>query len=148
MAALCSEALYIEYRNRFHDRLRAIDVRDPLEGSSWKYDADAAREARIALVERQRRIESTSPHLLTYDEFLDSLYWVCLSDWMKYQVNYHCQSCGIRPRSKRGALSFGHGLNVHHKTYAHRGFEYPDHLDDLEVLCRGCHSRKHGIKER
>ena len=65
MAALCSEALYIEYRNRFHDRLRAIDVRDPLEGSSWKYDADAAREARIALVERQRRIESTSPHLLT-----------------------------------------------------------------------------------
>lgn len=152
MAAFCSESLYIEYRNRFHDRLRSIDIRDPLAGSSWKYDADAAREARIALVERQRRIESTAPHLLAYDEFLDSLYWVCLSDWMKYQVNYHCQSCGKRPKVNYGPRasllpSQGRGLNVHHKTYAHRGFEYPDHLDDLEVLCRSCHSRRHGIKE-
>ncbi|HEY6371528.1 MAG TPA: hypothetical protein VIX37_13190, partial [Candidatus Sulfotelmatobacter sp.] len=29
------------------------------------------------------------------------------------------------------------------KTYAHRGYEYPDHLDDLEVLCADCHHAKH-----
>lgn len=143
MATLCSDAVYIKYRSRFHDRLRAIDNPDPLAGSSWRYDADAARQARIALVERQRRIESTHPAQLAYDEFLDSLYWVCLSDWIKYVAGYRCQSC----RRKYGALSQGRGLNVHHKTYAHRGFEYPDHLDDLEVLCRDCHSRTHGIKE-
>jgi hypothetical protein len=143
-----NEFAYMEYRGRFHKKVQAVDNPDPLAGSSWKYDSDEAREARIALIERQRRIESTPPHLLAYDEFLDSLYWVWLSDWMKYAADYRCQSCGIRPRAKhRCALSFGEGLNVHHKTYAHRGFEYPDHLDDLEVLCRACHSRKHGIKE-
>lgn len=33
------------------------------------------------------------------------------------------------------------GLQVHHKTYARRGYEL---MADLEVLCTWCHQKEHG----
>lgn len=130
------ELVYLEQRHRFAAKLRAIETPDPLQGSAWHYDGDAAREARIALVQRQRRIDSTKPELLPYDEFLDSPYWIWLSLWMKGLVEYYCEGCERKFPSEKG-------LDVHHKTYTHRGFEFPDHLDDLIVLCRACHRRRH-----
>jgi hypothetical protein len=33
-------------------------------------------------------------------------------------------------------------LDVHHKSYARRGFEQ---AEDVVVLCRDCHKRHHGV---
>jgi len=134
------EIVYHEQRNRFADALAKINAEhDEDDGSD--YDAEVARVARIALVERQRRIDTTKPELLPYDEFLDSPYWIGLSIWLKGRADYRCQHCRRRP------YPIGKGLEVHHKTYAHRGFEDPDHLDDLIVLCRTCHKRQHFPQE-
>lgn len=35
-----------------------------------------------------------------------------------------------------------HGLETHHKTYAHLGDERPE---DLEVLCGCCHTERHAL---
>ena len=37
-------------------------------------------------------------------------------------------------------------LQVHHKTYKHLGNEWL-HPNDLQILCRDCHKKAHGIKE-
>lgn len=128
----------MDYKRRFADQLERLEYeygphRKALEPRS-EYDAEAAGAARVRLVERLRRIETTAPGDLPYDEFLDSPYWLELSQWLKWIGEYICEGCG---------QCLYKGLEVHHKTYAHRGDEYPDHLDDLEVLCRDCHQRRH-----
>ncbi len=42
-----------------------------------------------------------------------------------------CEECGN-----------AHGLEAHHKTYAHLGDERPQ---DLEVLCSYCHAERHAL---
>jgi hypothetical protein len=121
------------------EQIRELDrLFDP---SPWNpevrdYDSDAASDARRRLIERHRGDSYRHPSQLPYDEFLQSDYWLWLAALLKAAVDCICEGCG---EQKPG----GHGLDVHHKTYEHRGFEYPDHLDDLEVLCRSCHSRRH-----
>jgi 5-methylcytosine-specific restriction endonuclease McrA len=39
-------------------------------------------------------------------------------------------------------------LQAAHKSYDHFGHEHPDHMDDLELLCRWCHSRQHPHMQR
>lgn len=95
-------------------------------------------EMRRERVLEMRRIMESSPAELPYGDFLQTPYWYGLSAYMKALAGWRCQECGIRP------IPEGRGLQVHHKTYAHRGFEYPDHLGDLEVLCEDCHARRHG----
>jgi hypothetical protein len=99
------------------------------------YDADAVRQAIAEF------LTHPEPHVpldkLDYQDFLETDYWRDLSRRMKERCNYTCQRCGLHRFPCEG------GLNVHHKTYAHRGSEYPDHVDDLEVLCEDCHQEKH-----
>jgi hypothetical protein len=77
------------------------------------------------------------PAKLPYRDFLNCRYWLQLAVYLKFHAGFTCQICGKKP------FPLGQGLEVHHKTYAHRGCEYPDHLDDLEVLCRDCHASRH-----
>ncbi len=74
---------------------------------------------------------------LPHDEFCDTAYWVALAEHMKSTADFTCSDC------RRVAIN-RRGLEVHHKTYRNRGREYPDHLDDLVVLCGSCHGRRHG----
>ena len=46
---------------------------------------------------------------------------------------FKCETCGA-----------GGNLHVHHKTYENFGNES---IDDLELLCAGCHRRRH-IEEK
>jgi hypothetical protein len=95
-------------------------------------DAIYARYARIV----QADFDDKFDHL-SHEEFCDTAYWLGLSLWMKIEFKMRCGDCNQRfPNSS--------DLDLHHKTYAHRGREYPDHLSDLVVLCRRCHSRRHG----
>lgn len=51
------------------------------------------------------------------------------------RAEHRCQRC----RQIRGRL------DVQHLTYERLGCE--DYTSDLEVLCRACHSKTHGIPE-
>ena len=63
---------------------------------------------------------------LPYQDFLKTPYWVSVSDHMKSLTPYCALCTVISP------------LEVHHCTYEHLGNEW-QHLEDLIVLCHGCH---------
>lgn len=78
-------------------------------------------------------------------------------DYQRYLRSAHWQSLRLRKLSEQPRLPrvrlcylcdhcrrFIHifGINVHHRTYERLGRE---RLDDLEVLCEGCHCIEHKI---
>lgn len=72
------------------------------------------------------------PNLLTdmpYDLYLESDHWKALRTKAIAHYGDTCVLCDRKP------------VQVHHRTYARRGFEQ---LTDLIVLCDDCHSRYHG----
>jgi len=68
---------------------------------------------------------------MPYQEFLGTIYWDIIRKYVLYKRGYACELCNADGK-----------LNVHHKTYDHRGEEY-DHLEDLIVLCEICHAKHH-----
>lgn len=68
-----------------------------------------------------------------YGLFLGSDFWVNLSRNKRRQIG-KCERCGSVSR-----------LESHHKFYRENWFDTLP--DDLEVLCRGCHEKQHGIQE-
>lgn len=67
-----------------------------------------------------------------YKEFLQSLFWINLSDACKARAGRVCEQCGWDRR-----------LEAHHKVYR---AEWTDtKLEDLICLCATCHQRAHGI---
>jgi 5-methylcytosine-specific restriction endonuclease McrA len=71
---------------------------------------------------------------LSYKMFLTTPYWKEVSQLAKRKAKFSCQLCGSKEN-----------LNVHHKTYEHKGTEI-NHLEDLIVLCQNCHSKFHEVK--
>lgn len=74
---------------------------------------------------------------LSYEEFLNTAYWKCISKYLK-EIQPHCQICGVKEN-----------LNIHHKTYKNHTKE---HLlavmqNDLEVLCEKCHKVEHILED-
>lgn len=67
---------------------------------------------------------------MPYPRFLDSAYWKIVKRIMRRRFR-ECQICGCKQ-----------GLEVHHKSYKHHGLEL-QYLDDLMVVCRGCHQNIH-----
>jgi hypothetical protein len=65
-----------------------------------------------------------------YPFFLNTYYWHIISGFLKESSDY-CQCCS----SKRN-------LQVHHRSYCHRGREH-ENLQDLSVLCSDCHDKSH-----
>lgn len=68
---------------------------------------------------------------MPYSNFLKTHYWEIVRNYVLYKKNNKCHLC---PNNKY--------LQVHHRTYEHRGSEI-FHLDDLIVLCKRCHSKHH-----
>lgn len=66
-----------------------------------------------------------------YREFLKSEFWRALSSRKKKEVG-KCEVCGAKS-----------GLQSHHIRYPRNW--YDTRLEDLEVLCRKCHSKEHGL---
>lgn len=86
-----------------------------------------AETAQVALREAWDR------HLMPYDEYLKTQWW----RWQRANV------LGVAENGHVCRLCHGRdGLNVHHNTYARRGFEEDE---DLSLLCRRCHKRYHAI---
>lgn len=66
-----------------------------------------------------------------YREYLQSPHWQAFRQWTLEARGHRCERCHRKD-----------GLNVHHLTYERRGHE---RLDDVVVLCLGCHRREHAI---
>lgn len=70
---------------------------------------------------------------MPYDEYLKTAHWDKTRKSALIRAGHKCSDCFRRNVP----------LDVHHKTYEHRGYEYPE---DLKVVCRRCHERIHGRK--
>jgi 5-methylcytosine-specific restriction endonuclease McrA len=68
---------------------------------------------------------------MKYEEFLQTPYWVVIREYVLFKWNNKCAFCGS-----------SENLNVHHRTYEHRGREHT-HISDLVVLCNSCHAKFH-----
>ena len=66
-----------------------------------------------------------------YQAFLASMYWEQLRAAVIEARGSRCELC-----------AFTRSIQVHHKTYEHH-FEEHLHLEDLIVLCDGCHTKFH-----
>lgn len=70
---------------------------------------------------------------MTYKRYLMTPYWQLVSNLARKKAKYKCQLCGSKE-----------SLNVHHKTYKHKGFEIMN-TDDLIILCQDCHQKFHEV---
>jgi len=68
---------------------------------------------------------------MPYEEFLGTIYWDIVRRYVLWKRKFICGLCNSDGQ-----------LNVHHKTYDHRGEEYL-FLEDLIVLCQPCHAKFH-----
>lgn len=68
---------------------------------------------------------------LPYQEFLQTVYWRIIRDYIVF-LQPECQLCLSTKR-----------LNVHHKTYEDRGWEWQAPLKNLITLCGKCHKKFH-----
>jgi hypothetical protein len=69
---------------------------------------------------------------MDYQKYLKTPEWTKKKEVALAAAGYRCQ------------LDMEHssiGLEVHHRTYDRRGYEWPS---DLIVLCRACHAKHHG----
>lgn len=66
---------------------------------------------------------------LLYDWYIKSDIWKSKREWALNLLGRQCSVCGNRI-----------GLEVHHLTYDHMGYEL---IGDLLVLCRDCHEAQH-----
>jgi 5-methylcytosine-specific restriction endonuclease McrA len=83
--------------------------------------------------DQQRRLEQEL-RAMPYEEFLKSFYWRAVKAYFLSFMGAYCREC----RRK------GIPLDVHHTSYEHHGNEHRN-LEDLKVLCRECHGKRHGV---
>ena len=68
---------------------------------------------------------------LPYKDFLNTIYWSIVRDYVVSKRGGKCGVCGN-----------DQNLNVHHKTYKNHGLEHA-YLEDLMLLCKICHAKFH-----
>lgn len=68
---------------------------------------------------------------LEYKVYLQTAYWQIIRQIKLKEANYICQKCNQE-----------NILDVHHKSYKHKGFEFI-FLNDLICLCENCHKKEH-----
>lgn len=97
-----------------------LGTQNPMKAwaSTRLQDANQRTEWAIAALRRLR-----------YREYLRSAHWHRVRTLALERAQYQCALC---PETST--------LDVHHKSYARKGFEQPE---DVVVLCRGCHARHH-----
>lgn len=85
----------------------------------------------LTWLEVERRVELGIAALrrLPYRDYLRTAHWQRVRELALERARHQCALC---PATE--------ALEVHHRSYARRGFEQPE---DLVVLCCGCHNRHH-----
>lgn len=83
------------------------------------------------LRERMTPENTEALRAMPYKEFLNTIYWDIVRTYVRYRRGHACELCNSTEH-----------LQVHHRTYEHRGEEY-QFLSDLILLCRNCHAKFH-----
>jgi 5-methylcytosine-specific restriction endonuclease McrA len=91
----------------------------------------SAKKRFHALCRHMTPDESEELRKMPYEEFLETIYWDVIRSYVLQLNHYRCGLCSQRAE-----------LDVHHRTYEHRGYEYL-HLEDLVALCETCHAKFH-----
>lgn len=73
-------------------------------------------------------------HTMPYRDYLQTPEWQEQRTKAMKRAGFRCQVCN----------AYGVRLNVHHRTYEHRGYEY---ASDLITLCEDCHTLFHENSE-
>ncbi len=78
-------------------------------------------------------IESNPHYLKTcpYERYLETDHWQAIRNLALKEAKYKCSLCNKAVP-----------LDVHHRSYKHRGNEQ-NHIEDVTVLCRDCHQNFH-----
>lgn len=112
-----------------------------LRESGYMYDPSAFETLTIQFkgCTREGREEfSEAARAMPTDKYSRTVYWGIIRGWLLSGRGHYrppgCPRCG---RDYPGLV-----MQVHHRSYAHKGSEYA-HLEELEVLCAGCHVDRH-----
>jgi len=120
----------IKLRDKPVDKIERIFQGLQAEYESKKHDpSDMFHLLHILVTNHLNALETHIKDLKYKDEFLQSIYWKIVRDYILWKYRYKCILCGG-----------GKKLNVHHKNYNHHGLEHL-YLDDLTVLCEDCHKQ-------
>ena len=103
------------------------------EAQQRRESSVVAEYQRVCKATRQSEIKTLKA--MPYDTFLTTIYWCAIRNYVLWLHDYMCSECESTKN-----------LNVHHRTYDHRGEDH-NHLDDLVALCKDCHAKEHGISE-
>ncbi len=72
---------------------------------------------------------------LSYQDFMNTLFWKTISAHVKYKAIFKCQLCKAKD-----------GLRTHHNSYERHGEEQLYWKEDLICICNDCHRKHHEIK--
>lgn len=108
--------------------LRRHRTEEPDALSSPVASADSLLELMAELDAESRKTESRQ---MPYEAYMQTEHWRITRRAALARAGHRCERCA--------ADSW---LNVHHRTYENLGAEEEE---DLEVLCRSCHEKEHGI---
>jgi hypothetical protein len=112
-------------------RVQAYETREGIVRGDIKATPAKRYWALVELIRNAGEDHDSVLRAMPYRDFLNSIYWSIIRDYALYRAKYSCALCHKT-----------HGLQVHHRTYEHRGSEY-NHLEDLIVLCGNCHAKFH-----
>ena len=121
-------ALLIEEGKRKQEKFRQLRESPSTRESHKPKKAKKSKKAKLEDLEAKWRNQ------IPYAQYLLTDYWKRVRSKAVETAGSRCNDC------KRGNCR----LDVHHKTYAHRGAEL-QFMGDLVVLCRECHLKRHGL---
>lgn len=143
---LCGEETSLEVKSWSEFKEKSPLRSGKLRSSEWnwilcdtcKEEKKRSKEARDKDLDfryRERR-EAESRELewlrtMPYPEYLQTAHWQQVRIRALKRSGFRCQLCNKEGR-----------LNVHHRTYERRGYEY---YNDVITLCESCHEKFHDI---
>lgn len=95
-----------------------------------QYDSPASKMAKAMKVPAKKN------RLAEYKKYMKSITWKLFSDKIKADRGNKCEDCGANGK--------GVVLHAHHLTYDRFKNELPE---DIQVLCKPCHQKKHPNKK-
>ena len=99
-----------------------------------KEENQKRREEKWRQERNQKQAHIEQLKYMPYSEYLQTEHWQEVRKYCLKKAGYRCQLCHSNRK-----------LNVHHKTYEHRGEEDQgwNWKNDLIVLCQSCHEKFH-----
>jgi transcription elongation factor Elf1 len=119
--------------------LNENDTFDPRRnpGEVWRQINVGSKKADSPNDPVDLNVISTYIRDMPYECFLRTPYWWTVSNRVRWLHKFACEKCGSTKN-----------IMAHHKTYEHHGLEHLYWVTDFMCVCRSCHSKIHGFKNK